>query len=1048
MVTLIAFNKAKAQSENHIITGKILNAVSQTPIAGISIQLRLCKKRTVTNSDGTFKVQMLTKMDTIDISSLAYEYIKLPISARTEFPITIFLTPRTRELESVIVNTGYQKIAKERATGSFTTIGKSLYNQQTGTTVLDRLESISNGLYFDRQTSPGVNIVIRGLSTIQGPRSPLIILDDFPYEGDLNNINPNDVENITILKDAAAASIWGTRAGNGVIVITTKRGKYEQPIRVDFNSNITTISKPDLDNNNDISSTDFIGVERFLYGKGFYNAQLSGQPWLAVSTVVELLNQVDLGNISAMDAESQIAALRTHSLKEDLRKYIYKTGHNLQQAITVSGGSKNIAWNIGGGWDHNADVLNAKYDRINFKTNQSFRLAKKLEINTGIDYTQSANDGGRLGFRQLRPKLGYLPVYTQLVNEQGQTLPTFFEYRQYYTDTAGSGKLLNWNWYPIEDNNHIHNSTNLQAVLANIGASYSLLKSLSLNVKYQYGKQTTTNQNIYDVESYYTRNLINSFSSIDPISGELSYGIPLGGIGNDANLSLVTQNIRGQINYSKKWVHHEINSLLGSEYRQINADNYSYRAYGFNPDILLSSNVNYTIPHPNYLSGVGSYIPEGTGYSGTLNRYVSFFGNTAYTYNGKYILSFSGRRDASNLFGATSNNRWTPLWSAGLGWEINKEKFYTLKSLPQLKLRATYGTSGNADPLRSAVTTLQFNSISRYTQLPIARISQFENRGLSWERVSMLNLGIDFSLKASVSGSIEYYHKKGTNLFGTSPVDYTALAFNSVIKNVASIAGHGFDISLNSNNLTGQISWRTQLNLNFNKDKVINYYLTDLTASNFTLGSSISAIRGRPVFGLYDYKWAGLNHLTGDPLGYVNGSISKNYDSIAGPNAVISDLKYIGPTLPTTTLSLGNTVSWQGLSLTIRIIGKFGNYFQRPSIDYYKLYTNRVGHSDFALRWQKPGDENHTNIPSMVYPLNPQREIFYASSEILASKADLIRLQYITFSYQIKKPAIQLYLNLNNLGLLWTANKYGIDPEYYNGLPPSKNYALGLKATF
>lgn len=1046
---LLAAQNAQAQNEPFLIYGKLISENNNTPISGITIKLRHTQKATTSHPDGSFSLFLQAEADTLDILNMGYLQRSLPVSRQMMVPITILLKPITKDLDEVILNTGYQKIPKERSTGSFTSISKSLFNQQSGTGVLERLESISNGLYFDRQTGTGVNIVIRGLSTIQGPRAPLIILDDFPYEGDLNNLNPNDVENITILKDAAAASIWGTRAGNGVIVITSKKGKYEQPIKVEFSSNMTITGKPDLSYAKEISSPDFISVERFLFTNGFYNAQLSGQPWLGISPVVEILNQQELGNISQSEAESQIKDISTHSLQDDFKKYVYQSSRNFQQAITVRGGSKNIAWNLGGGWDHNADPLHATYNRINFRSNQSFKLHSKWEISTGIDYTQSTMEAGQLGYGQLRPKLGNLPVYTKLADEHGMAWPVLYEYREKYTDTAGGGKLMDWNWYPLTDDDHIRSSHKIQAILVNIGSVYHFLPAFTLQLKYQYGRQSGNTQSIYDKESYFARNLINGFTSIDPATGKTAYGVPVGGIRNDWNMLLETQNIRGQLNYSKKWNSHEINAIFGSEYRQIEIDDAAYRSYGYDPDILLSRAVNYTIPYPNYLTGISAYVPDGTGYSGTINRYISFFGNAAYSFKNKYTLSWSGRRDASNLFGATSNNRWTPLWSAGIGWDINKEEFYKCTKLPLLKLRASYGTSGNADPLRSAVTTLQFSSVSKYTQLPIARITQFKNTGLSWERVGMLNLGLDFATRGNrLSGSVEYYYKKGTNLFGTAQVDYTGLAFNSIIKNVASIAGHGFEMGIQSNNIIGAFTWSTQLNLNFNKDKVLTYYLTDLTASNFTVGGSISALEGKPVYALYDFKWAGLDPGTGDPRGYLNGNVSKDYDSLSGAGALVTDLKYIGPTLPTTVFSLGNTFSWQNLSLTLRITGKFGNYFQRPSINYSSLFTNRIGHADFSLRWQLPGDENHTQVPSMIYPLNPQREIFYAGSEVLATKADLIRLQYITLAYQFKKPALQFYININNLGLIWKANQYGIDPEYINSQPPTTNYAFGLKATF
>jgi hypothetical protein len=525
--------------------------------------------------------------------------------------------------------------------------------------------------------------------------------------------------------------------------------------------------------------------------------------------------------------------------------------------------------------------------------------------------------------------------------------------------------------------------------------------------------------------------------------------LPQGGILDNEDGLLVTNNLRGQASFTKNSREHSINVIAGAEYRQLQYDGKFYRTYGYNPAIITGTDVDYINAYTQFLSGDQDYIYSNSGYSGTLNRYISFFGNAAYTYKNKYTISASGRRDASNLFGATPNNRWTPLWSTGVAWDISREKFYKLRALPTLKLRATYGLSGNADPLRSAVPVLSYYGNSVFTQLPIAYIDQYSNPELTWEKVSQLNIGLDLSNKNNrLYGSLEYYYKKGTNLLGTAPVDYTGLATDNIIKNVATFAGHGVELNLNSRNTIGPIKWSSQLNLNFNKDKVLNYYLVSKQGSDYVSGSSVSAIAGKPVYGLYDYKWGGLDPMTGDPQGYLDGVLSKDYPSITGSGTTVADLQYIGPTLPTIVASIGNEIRYRRLTLNIRINGKFGNWFQRASIDYSALISQRVGHSDYALRWQVPGDEKHTSVPSLVFPDYSERNDFYRSSAVLATRADLIRLQYITVSYDLPKKQFQFYINANNLGLLWRANKYSIDAEYGSMIPPSTNIAVGLRAAF
>src|SRR5690606_6426387 len=213
--------------------------------------------------------------------------------------LALYLSPSEQLLEEVIVSTGYQTLPKERATGAFTVVDQSTFNEFQGTDIMERLPLIANSVtQLPERAYSAEPITIRGLSTIQGPRSPLVIVDDFPYEGDLSSINPNDVQNITILKDAAAASIWGARAGNGVIVITTKKGRFDQRTAVSFSSHIKAQGKPDMFYYDALSSKDFIEMERFLFDQEYRFSDRTNRNRPAFSPVYELLFSEMEGEIS------------------------------------------------------------------------------------------------------------------------------------------------------------------------------------------------------------------------------------------------------------------------------------------------------------------------------------------------------------------------------------------------------------------------------------------------------------------------------------------------------------------------------------------------------------------------------------------------------------------------------------------------------------------------------------------------------------------------------------------------------------------------------
>lgn len=553
--------------------------------------------------------------------------------------------------------------------------------------------------------------------------------------------------------------------------------------------------------------------------------------------------------------------------------------------------------------------------------------------------------------------------------------------------------------------------------------------------------------------------MINLYSQLDYDAGMVTYGIPKGGILDLSNSVLAAYGSRVQLNYNKLLGSHRISAIAGSEVRQNRVVQNGNRLYGYDEDKLTFGYVDYySQTYQNFISGAQTSAPSGDYVSELLNRFVSSYGNVAYTYKEKYTISGSGRRDASNLFGVSTNDKWKPLWSTGVSWDISGEQFYKSRWLPYLKLRATLGYSGNVDPNKPAVTTISYTGSSNYTNTPYSDYTSYYNPDLTWETSRQINIGLDFRTgKDIISGSIEFYSKKNENLFGRTNVDYTTgILSGLIVKNVADSKGMGLDIALNSKNIDGRLKWHTQLNLSFNKDKVADYFLLTDQGSQYVGNTRISGIEGKPVYSVFSYKWAGLDGNTGDPQGYLNKQISKDYIGLTDATTTIDDLVYHGSALPTVFGSLGNTLSYGRLSLAIGIVYKFGYYFRRESVNYSSLFSSWSGHGDFYNRWQNPGDELHTNVPSLIYPSPGSRDDFYSNSEVLIEKGDHIRLQYINIGYDLiqnsftKLPfkSIQVYGNAANLGILWRANKQGIDPEYKGGnmMPPSKTFSIGIRA--
>jgi TonB-dependent starch-binding outer membrane protein SusC len=1031
-----------------ITRGRVVNE-KMDPLPGATITIKGGGGVHITDQRGEFMVHNLTATDTLMIFNSEYQPREVP--AQEAF-ITIVLQHLAGQLDEVIVYTGYQQLKRVRATGSFESISNKLLNQQVSTGILERLEGVSS-LYADHN-SLRPPLLLRGPSSILGDQSPLIVVDNFPYEGKIENINPNEVESITFLKDAAAASVWGARAGNGVIVITTRKGNFQQPLKIETNNSFTITSRPGLGYLQSISTADFIDVEQFLFSKKFRFSDTANVYRPAFSPVYEILFKKQKGEISSAEADHQLSILRARSLEEEVAPELYTPAIGQQYSIGLRGGSTNTHYLFSAGYNRDEDALKALSRRINLRSEIVFRPIKKVEVSTGLLYTQTSHQSGKPGFDVLRPNLY---PYSQLSDAHGNALPLTVNIREPYIDTAGGGYLLNWHYYPLDDYSHQITKIQTQDIVVNAGLHYQVIPAVALDVKYQYEQQVTGTDYLQDEQSYNTRDLINRFTQLNRTTGEVKYNIPVGSILDKASTTLEAQDFRVQLSIDKKIGAHRFNAIAGSEWRQVHTTSEGYRLYGYNEDVLTTGVVDYVNPTPTFITGAQDYIPQNNSMSDLLNRFISFYGNGAYTYKERYTISGSARRDASNLFGVQTNEKWQPLWSTGVSWLMSSERFFKSKLLSYLKLKMTYGYSGNTDQSRSAVTTIAYTGVpASNTNFTYAGVRQFMNPDLRWEKTGMFNLGLDFETSNKrFSGSLSYYQKKSTDLFGNAPVDYTTVPVKALTINIANMKSSGIDANINALLIDKHLKWRSILLFNYSKTKVTRYYNTSTRGRDYVNnGSKITALEGYPLYSILSFQWAGLDS-TGDPVGIVDKERSTNYTSITGSLTQVADLKYDGPATAPFFGSLIHSVSWRRFEISTAILYKLGYYFRKESINYDILFNQHEGNIDYANRWQKPGDESKTFVPAMAYPNNSNRDFFYTNSSVLVRKADHLRLQYVNISYDwlnkndhLPFDQLRLYVVGSNLGLLWHANKENIDPDYGLSMPPEKSFSVGIKAMF
>jgi TonB-linked SusC/RagA family outer membrane protein len=1051
-------------SPKKTVPGRVSDS-SGTPIPGASVYTK--DKTTVTQIDGRFSVEANTG-DEITVKSVGYQSVSFIVTDNTPFQNVVLYASPGDLTEVTIVSNGYQNLPKERVTGSFSQPIMEMYDDRVSTDVLSKLNGITSSLTFNANTvtskSGQLDLNIRGQSTIFANDQPLIVVDNFPYSGDINNINPNDVATVTLLKDAAAASIWGVRAGNGVIVITTKKGKIKQPLKIGFNASLTIFDKPNLNYNpNQLNSSSYVNLEQYLFSKGVYDANLNDVAnYPVISPVVELLAAQRAGAISSDNLNTQLNALRNINVNDQLNKYFYQHAANQQYAINLSGGSDKAIYYFSGGYDETVPSAKDNYtQRITLNSQNTFYPFKYIELNVGLNVVQSNNKVDNTATQTQ----SFVFPYSQLADANGNPLSIAHGYRQSFVQSAATKGFLDWSYYPLTQLGEPNDLTKNVDIRILAGLKYNFAKGLNVEVKYQYENTNGQNRDFESQQTFSARNKINQFSILT--AGKVTgYNVPLGGILSLTNNNVISNNVRAQLNYNLTWEDNNISALAGYELSQTSGEGNNSTLYGYNDNNATFTNVNPLASFSTNPSG-NSTIGSGLIINGSLARIRSTFANGAYTYKDRYTISGSARVDGSNYFGVTTNQKNLPLWSVGGRWAINKEDFYNLKWLPELDFRMTYGYNGNLDRSITGVTTFQSHSNALNTNLPYVTISNVGNPDLTWEKTGIANFAIDFgSAKGILTGSLEYYLKNEKDLLG-----YKTFAYNTGIStlegNYSNMEGSGFDLVLTRKNLTSQFKWSTTVLFSHATDKITQYAVEPLSflliASDGSSGLA-TPNPGKPVYGLYSYKWGGLNPLTGNPIGFINGKQSEDYTTITTGTAV-KDLIYSGSARPTYFGGLNNHFSYKGFSLNVQINYKLGYYFRSPAINYASLSTGNAilpVNRDFDNRWVRSGDEKITTIPSLIYPFNSSRDLFYQESSVNVEKGDHIRLQDVSLSYDFDKiknqgllfNRLQLFIYGNNLGILWRANHKGLDPDAVPGPGDSSTYpnprsiSMGLKGNF
>lgn len=1107
---IVIINKLQQTSNQNLslvpdinIYGKVVDEANK-PLSGATITIKGTTKSTKTNKNGEYYLNV-NSTAIIVVSYVGYISREIKASnITTGHPFLITLQSSTSRLEQVeVVNTGYQSLPKERATGSFQTITAKQLQHSTSPDLLKRLEGITTGLDFNNNlpqnptNSSRFRIPTLSALTIRGKNNlntlpstdqneisgqPLVVIDGIASPYSIDKLNPNDVESVNILQDAAAASIWGSRAANGVIVVTTKKGQFQTPTSISFDVNLNVSDKMDLFYRKLMSTSDFIDAQVAQLDYNFsLNKQTVPDPIIpnppaniiaqaAISPVAEIWNSWKRNKITNAEYKNQIDALRNNDIRDDYTKYFLRNAISQNYNLSASGGINKYAYRLSGSYGKTLNnTQQSDENRMSITYNAALKPIKNMILNAVITYNQRNRNEQGAGVTITGD--GLYP-YSRLVDDTGNPIAVPRAYRKAFQDSLikkFGGKILDMSFKPLDDIKQGYVKYKNQLMNMNLSAAYNFSPIFSASVIYNNAWGLDEQTQLRGQNSFFMRDLINKFTN----KNTLNKVVPLGGLLIPGSGKSNNQTLRAQLNANKNWGEkHELTVIAGAEGAQ-NYNNFSSSyLYGYNE---LSKSVNNALPFgvltpmlfidPSVGTSNG-IIPYSAGFTDYRIRTFSFYSNAAYTYDKRYTLSASIRNDYSSIFGEGTNEHGSAYFSVGGKWDINNEKFYQISWLPTLGLKATFGYNGNQNPLVAPRPLIIYSptSFNGYL-LPYASTNQGSNRELRPEKAAFLNLALNFGTKNNrLVGNLEYYIRKTTDLIASTSLDPTT-GFSLLDYNAADLRSRGVDFSLSSLNLDlRKFSWRSTFLMSYNRVKVTDLF----TDKPNTIGQQISNLppfnKGADLSRLYAYRWAGLDPATGDPMGYINGQAVR----VTGAPAVFNQIKnapastgrYFGSAVPVYYGSFINTFNYGNFSASFNFMYKLGYYVRRSPNDVLRysllIRGSIVQGEEYARRWQKSGDEQFTNVPSLIFPvsggLSDNRDDFYYNSEINVLKGDHIRLQEINLSYTLKKgiwgiKSPRIYTNVNNLGIIWRANKLGIDPDI-NDYPNPRSYTIGLSASF
>lgn len=735
------------QAEGYKVTGLITDQTDQ-PLPGVTIIAKEDHKiACYSDVNGTFTLHIpYSRPLTLQIS-----YIGMITQEVTVSPSNTSVKVRLKddvELLGEVVVTGYQTLSKERATGSFSVIEPKALQEKLDVNLIDRLNGQVAGL-----VSTDKGLTLRGISTLRGNTRPLIVVNGMPYEGDLSAINPSTVQNITVLKDAAASSIYGARAANGVIVISTKQGSRESKPTFAYNGSVRFVTKPRMGALNLMDTREMLDHTLAVQQRFPLEAIPPADHKYYTSPIHLTILRYRHGEISEEELHSTLDRYAQLDNRSQLEDFYIRTGIEHQHNLALSGGSANNRYIVTANYvGNNPTDKFSSSRRYGFTLRDDITLSDRLSFDIGLtgSYSDSRRDIGVGSYYQYYRTL---PSYTMLSDADATPLNIPGQRSEAELKHLVDEGLYDLHYSPLRNKGLELSTTHDSYYRINAGLTVNLLTGLNLSLRYSGDFSQDKKEQTHDPNSYGAMSEIVDAATKDQTTGEIVYNIPKGGKMVQVRGDGRAYTLRGQLDYTLEQGDHYLTALAGSEIRDLKEMSTSVSHFGYDPNTLgfipvdynLLAEINGTYALRDYYSydyHRDNYLYE------REDRFVSFYGNASYSYAGKYDLTGSIRVDQSNLFGTDPRNQYRPLWSVGGMWHITKEDFMHATSdwLCNLVFRLTYGIGGNVPKDAGPFLTLTSPIYNPSNKGQFSMINNPPNPNLRWEKTATTNVGIDFGL--------------------------------------------------------------------------------------------------------------------------------------------------------------------------------------------------------------------------------------------------------------------------------------------------------------